>query len=314
MTASCIDLYHRGILQQREEKACHMLSCCVLCPRRCKVNRLAGETGVCSTGSLARIASFGPHFGEEQPLVGSHGSGTIFLSSCSLGCCFCQNYDISHHPDFGEEVDAQGFAGLMLELQRKGCHNINLVTPSHVIPQIISALVLAVEGGLDIPVVYNTSGYDSIHSLELLDGVIDIYMPDFKFWSPESAALYADAEDYPKRIRAGLRLMHSQVGDLQIDDSGTAVTGLLIRHLLMPDAMEETEQILTFIAHSLSTNTYVNIMDQYRPCGNARQYRKLDRSISPEEFQKALVFARDAGLKRIDKFDITSILNRLNQI
>jgi putative pyruvate formate lyase activating enzyme len=304
MAASCTDLYHKGILQQRAENAYHMLSCCVLCPRRCKVNRLAGETGVCGTGSLARIASFGPHFGEEQPLVGSHGSGAIFLSSCSLSCCFCQNYDISHHPNLGEEVDAQGFADLMLELQQKGCHNINLVTPSHVVPQVVSALVLAVEGGLDIPVVYNTSGYDSIQTLELLDGVIDIYMPDFKFWNPESAALYADAEDYPKRARAGLRLMHSQVGDLRIDDSGTAATGLLVRHLLMPDAMEETEQILTFIANSLSRNTYINIMDQYHPCGNAHRFRKLDRSISPAEYQKALVFAKHAGLTRLDQLDI----------
>ncbi len=289
-----------------------MLSSCVLCPRRCKVNRLAGETGVCGIGSLARIVSSGPHFGEEQPLVGNNGSGTIFLSSCSLHCCFCQNYDISHYSNVGEEVDDQSFAALMLELQQKGCHNINLVTPSHVVPQIIGALVLAVEGGLNIPVVYNSSGYDSTQTLELLRGVIDIYMPDFKFWDPETAARYADAEDYPRRARAALRSMHGQVGDLQIDNSGLAVSGLLIRHLLMPDLIEETEQILTFIANSLSKNTYINIMDQYHPCGHVHRFPGLNRSISPAEFQKALVTAKQAGLTRIDQRDMTDILRRLN--
>jgi len=312
MTASCIDLHHQGILQQREKEARRMLSRCVLCPRRCKVNRLTGETGACGTGNLARIASFGPHFGEEQPLVGSNGSGTIFLSSCNLRCSFCQNYDISHHSDLGEEVDGLGFAALMLELQQKGCHNINLVTPSHVVPQIIGALVLAVEGGLNIPVVYNTSGYDSTQTLELLNGVIDIYMPDFKFWNPKTAARYAAAEDYPRQARAALLAMHSQVGDLQIDNSGLAVSGLLVRHLLMPCLIEETEQILTFIANSLSRNTYINIMDQYHPCGNAHHIPELAGSISHAEFQKALIIASQAGLTRIDQPAMATILKRFN--
>jgi putative pyruvate formate lyase activating enzyme len=312
MTPSCIDLHHKGILKQREEKSYQMLSRCVLCPRKCKVNRLAGETGVCGIGSLARIASSGPHFGEEQPLVGNNGSGTIFLSSCNLRCCFCQNYDISHHSNLGEEVDSQSFAALMLGLQKKGCHNINLVTPSHVIPQIISALVLAVEGGLNIPVIYNSSGYDSTQALELLNGVIDIYMPDFKFWNPETASRYTDVEDYPRRARAALCSMHSQVGDLQIDDGGTAVTGLLVRHLLMPGLIEETEQILIFLANSLSKHTYINIMDQYHPCGNAHRFPILNRSISPAELQKALVIASQVGLVRIDQLGMTNILRRLN--
>ncbi|MCP3891626.1 MAG: radical SAM protein [Desulfobulbaceae bacterium] len=314
MTASSVDLHNKGILQQREQQAHRMLSWCVLCPRRCKVDRLAGETGECKTGRLARIASFGPHFGEEGPLVGSHGSGAIFLSSCSLRCCFCQNHDISQQEGVGEEVDAQGFASIMLELQGQGCHNINLVTPSHVVPQIISALVLAVEGGLNIPVIYNSSGYDSLQSLELLHGVVDIYMPDFKFWAPESAFRYAEAKDYPERARSALLSMHNQVGELLLDGNGVAVSGLLIRHLMMPGLASETEQILTFIANSLSKNSYVNIMDQYHPFGTCHHFPEIDRSLSPAEYKIGLEFAKQVGLTRIDRRDVADIWRCLKQL
>ncbi len=311
MTTASTRLHQQGILQQRAQKGQQMLSCCVLCPRRCKVNRLAGETGVCGTDAMARIASYGPHFGEEQPLVGSKGSGTIFLASCSLRCCFCQNYDISHHSSVNEEVNARDFAAVMLELQQAGCHNINLVTPSHVVPQILAALGLAVEGGLSIPVVYNSSGYDSIQALDLLDGAIDIYMPDFKFWESETATRYAGAPDYPERAKTALQCMHRQVGDLQLDSSGIAVSGLLLRHLLMPGLMEETRQILSFIAQNLSTTTYINIMDQYRPCGNAGRFPELNRSITAEEYQQAMTVAKQLGLSRLDQRDLGSLLRRL---
>ncbi len=277
-----------------------MLSACTLCPRECKVNRLENETGFCGTGRLARVASYGSHFGEEQPLVGRHGSGTIFFSGCNLNCCFCQNYDISHQPDTGVEVDERGLAALMLGLQEKGCHNINLVTPSHIVPQIIGAVAIAAEGGLHLPIVYNSGGYDSPASLELLSGIVDIYMPDFKFWSVESGARYTGVGDYSEMARRALQTMHSQVGDLKIDDSGVATSGLLIRHLVMPGLLDETGGILEFIAHSLSKKSYVNIMDQYRPCGKAHMFPELGRGIRREEFLQAIAIAKKVGLTRID--------------
>jgi putative pyruvate formate lyase activating enzyme len=275
------------------------------------VNRLEGETGRCGTADKAVIASYSPHFGEEQPLVGTHGSGTIFLSGCSLGCCFCQNYEISHHPSAGHRVDADSLAAIMLDLQSRGCHNINFVTPSHVVPQILAALIPAYENGLRLPLVYNSSGYDSLSTLELLDGLIDIYMPDLKFWENETGRKYADAPDYPDISRAAVREMHRQVGDLQIDQDGIARQGLLIRHLLMPGGLEETKAILEFIARHISTDTYVNVMDQYRPCGTADSFAELRSTISHEQYSEALDYARKIGLERLDQRDLAALLKRL---
>jgi putative pyruvate formate lyase activating enzyme len=311
MTISSALLHAGGQLQHRADTARRMLGRCVLCPRRCRVNRLTGETGLCATGALARIASYGPHFGEEQPLVGAKGSGTIFMAGCNLHCCFCQNYGISQGDEFAREVDAQDFAAIMLELQGMGCHNINLVTPSHVVPQILAALIVALEGGLNIPLIFNCSGYESGATLTLLDGVIDIYMPDFKFWESATAARYAAAPDYPDRAREALVRMHRQVGDLRLDEKGLARSGLLVRHLLMPGMIAESEQILRFIASELSTETYVNIMGQYHPCGTADQFEELRRTITPEEYRQALEIARRLGLSRLDRPDFGRLLHHL---
>lgn len=305
-------LHTSGRLRQRIESARGMLEDCTLCPRRCRVNRLAGETGLCATGVRARVASFGPHFGEEQPLVGTKGSGTIFLAGCNLHCCFCQNYDISQGDESGHEVDDVEFAAIMLELQAMGCHNINLVTPSHVVPQILAALAPAIEGGLALPLVFNCSGYESAATLALLDGVIDIYMPDFKFWHSATAARYANAPDYPLRAREALLMMHRQVGDLDLDSHGFARTGLLIRHLLMPGMSAESEQILHFIATRLSPNTYVNIMGQYHPCDRAKQYEELRRTTTGAEYRQALEMAQTMGLTRIDHPDFCKLLRYLH--
>jgi putative pyruvate formate lyase activating enzyme len=311
MTIAALNLHASGLLQQRAEIARRMLGRCVLCPRRCRVDRLAGETGLCATGALARIASYGPHFGEEEPLTGTHGSGTIFLAGCNLHCCFCQNFEISQGADTGQEVDDRGFAAIMLELQAMGCHNINLVTPSHVVPQILAALIPALEGGLDIPVVFNCSGYESVSALALLNGVVDIYLPDFKFWRPETADRYALAPDYPERAREALLLMHRQVGELVVGPDGCARSGLLVRHLLMPGMLDETEEILRFIATRLSIGTYINIMSQYHPCGRADQFEELRRPVSADEYRGALKIARTLGLSRLDRPDLARLLRRL---
>ncbi len=309
-----IKLHTSGELGRRIEIARRLLRRCILCPRRCRVNRLAGETGLCATGIRARVASHGPHFGEEQPLVGTRGSGTIFMAGCTLHCCFCQNDDISRGgDDAGQEVDPGDLAAIMLELQAMGCHNINLVTPSHVVPQILAALLLAIEGGLDLPLVYNCSGYESTATLALLDGVIDIYMPDFKFWHPETAARYAGAPDYPERAREALVRMHRQVGDLAVDSHGYARSGLLVRHLLMPEMIKETRKILHFIATRLSTTTYVNIMGQYHPCARADQFEELRRTITGTEYRQALEMARAMGLTRLDQPDLFRLLQRLHR-
>lgn len=290
----------RGELGARIAAALALMEHCTLCPRECGVNRLQGELGVCQTGRLARVASFHPHFGEEAPLVGEGGSGTIFFAGCSLGCVFCQNWDISHEVADSPEVSAAGLAGTMLRLQAQGVANINLVTPSHVVPQILEALPLAAEQGLRLPLVYNSSGYDSVATLRLLDGVVDIYMPDAKFWDPEPAIRFCKAPDYPERARAALREMHRQVGDLELDAQGLARRGLLVRHLVMPDQLGGSAAWLEFLARELSPRTYVNIMDQYRPCGGAHQYPELNRGLRQEEYQAAVTAAQAVGLERID--------------
>jgi len=295
-----IETYKKGLLKIKAEQARNILSSCVLCPRQCKVDRLSGETGVCKTGARAMVSSYNAHFGEEAPLTGRNGSGTIFFTHCNLLCVFCQNYDISHE-GCGEEVSDEQLAGIMLALQKSGCHNINFVTPSHVVPQILSALEIAVEKGLHIPLVYNTGGYDRVETLKILDGVIDIYMPDFKFWDPYIADKACDARDYPEFARNALAEMFRQVGDLVVDENGIAQRGLLVRHLVMPNGHAGTREVMRFIADKISKNTYVNIMFQYRPCGKAHQFRAFSSRPSDEDFDEAVKAAKEEGITRIDK-------------
>jgi len=294
-----LSAYKNGTLAKRIEQALDALRCCELCPRRCRVDRTAGQTGVCRTGRNAAVASFAPHFGEEAPLVGRFGSGTIFFSNCNLNCAFCQNFDISRGKE-GNAATASQLADMMLALQKQGVHNINFVSPSHVVPQILEALPEAIKGGLNIPLVYNSSGYDSVETLRLLDGIIDIYLPDIKFSSDIPALFYCAAPDYPQVSRAAVKEMHRQAGDLKLDERGRAVRGLLVRHLVLPDGLAGTGEVMRFLADEISRNTYVNIMDQYRPCGEMQEFKELQRRITPEEYEEARAAARAAGLNRLD--------------
>jgi putative pyruvate formate lyase activating enzyme len=312
MESSYLQAWKAGLLATRIEESRALLAGCTLCPRRCGVDRLAGERGVCRTGTLAEVASYGPHFGEESVLVGEHGSGTIFFCGCSLTCAFCQNYEISH-PEQGscEAVDAARLGGIMVELQHQGCHNINLVTPSHVIPQILASLPHAIDGGLTLPLVYNCSGYEEIESLKLLEGIVDIYMPDFKFWQSKSAKKYAHAADYPEKARAAFIEMQRQVGDLEINAEGLAERGLMVRHLLMPHGQKQSREILRFLAESVSRNCFVNIMDQYRPCGKISTFPELQETIAREDYQAALAMAAELGLTRLDVKDFGMLMRNL---
>jgi len=292
-----IETKEKGLLRDKINKARHLLKSCEICHRACKVDRLSGELGYCSTGEDAVVSSFNAHFGEEPPLVGAFGSGTIFFTHCNLKCNFCQNYDISHEGN-GDECGLGQLAGMMLILQNNGCHNINFVTPTHVVPQILAALDMAIDGGLRIPLVYNTSGYDKVETLKLLEGVIDIYMPDFKFWDPAIAEQTCNAPDYPEVAAKAVVEMHRQVGDLQVDENGIATRGLLVRHLVMPSGIAGTREVMSFIATHVSKNTYVNIMDQYRPCGKALHVEELARRVSVTEFKNAVEEAKDAGISR----------------
>ncbi|NOY36752.1 MAG: radical SAM protein [Chlorobi bacterium] len=294
-----VDTWKSGRLEEKTGTALSRLSSCTLCPRMCRVNRLKEEKGICRTGCMAVVSSAHPHYGEESPISGYHGSGTIFFSNCNLGCVFCQNADISHMGT-GSETDAETLAGIMLALQGKGCHNINLVTPSHVIPQILEALSIAIPSGLRTPLVYNTSGYDRVSSLHLLDGVIDIYMPDFKCWDPEVAGTICHAHDYPDVARKALREMYRQVGDLQTDERGVAVRGLLVRHLVLPEDLAGTASVMNFLTREVSPETFVNIMDQYHPAWKARETPGLERSITAREYNEALRLAMDSGLNVLD--------------
>jgi len=299
LKASYRVLHEKGLLKERASTSLRLLEECRLCPRQCGVNRIRGETGFCKTGRYAKVASFGQHFGEESPLVGTHGSGTIFFSSCNLLCSFCQNFDISHGRE-GSEASPSALAGMMLDLAGRGCHNINFVTPSHVVPQIMEALVLAAEAGLDIPLVYNTGGYDAVETIRLLDGIFDIYMPDFKFWEEEPSAAFCTAPDYQEVVCSALKEMHTQVGDLVIDENGIAKKGLLVRHLVMPNGLAGTEQVMRFLAQEISKNSYVNIMDQYRPCHMAHADPRIGRRITAAEYEEALENARRAGITKLD--------------
>lgn len=287
-------------LRARAETAFARMERCDLCARYCYVDRLAGKLGVCKTGLQAGVSSYGPHMGEGNPLRGWLGSGTIFFARCNLRCVFCQNHDISQ-ADKGERVSAQELAGIMLTLQSHGCHNINLVSPSHVVPHILDALVLAVESGLYLPLVYNTGGYDSPETLKLLDGVVDIYMPDMKFANGGQAKKYTRAQDYPSVNRAAVREMYRQVGDLRIDDYGIAWHGLLVRHLVLPRNLAGTKEIVKFLAEEVSKNTYLNLMAQYYPAYQASRYPELNRKLTESEYRAAFRCAKEMGLTNLDK-------------
>lgn len=286
-------------LRVRASSAYARMEHCDLCARRCDVDRMNGDLGVCKTGLQAMVSSYGPHMGEEDPLRGWKGSGTIFFARCNLRCQFCQNHDISQ-TDAGDEVTSQELARIMLALQAMGCHNINLVSPSHVVAQILAALPLAVQGGLHSPLVYNSGGYDSLETLKLLDGIMDIYMPDMKFANGGHAKKYSRAGNYPQVNRAAVREMYRQVGDLQLDEDGLATRGLLVRHLVLPRNLAGTQQIVNFLSDEISKTTYLNLMAQYHPAYNANRYPELNRRITSSEYNAAVRMAKEAGLTNLD--------------
>ncbi|UCE05968.1 MAG: radical SAM protein [bacterium] len=288
--------YESGELEHRIVRLNKILEACTLCPRQCRINRSQAEVGYCNAGSVLTVSSYFPHFGEERPLVGRSGSGTIFSTHCNLQCNFCQNYDISHLGS-GEKVSTEQLAQMMLYLQLQGCHNINFVTPTHYTPQIVAALPYAIKMGLELPIVYNCGGYESLEVIELLEGIVDIYMPDAKFSSSEYAKQYANAPDYFDVLKTVLKEMHRQVGELKIEN-GIAYRGLLIRHLVMPNNVAGSEQILKFIAEELSTRSYVNIMSQYRPCFDAVDEPLINRRITSKEYYETIDLAKKFGLHR----------------
>jgi putative pyruvate formate lyase activating enzyme len=297
MVALYVEAYRTGVLEERVSAARALLRSCELCPRFCGVDRVAGEKGVCGGGALAEVASAGAHFGEEPPLVGSMGSGTIFLSRCGLGCVFCQNREISHLGE-GVEVSATQLAAHMVALQRGGCHNINLVTPTHYLPQILEALAEAAAAGLEVPLVWNCGGYEEVAALRLLEGIVDIYMPDIKFAESAPAGLYCGATDYFDRAREAVMEMHRQVGDLVIEENGLASRGLLVRHLVIPGGLAGTAAVARFLAEEISGETYLNLMDQYRPSVPGGEFPEIGRGITAREYESAREEVRRAGLHR----------------
>ena len=294
---SYIKLFETGELGQRIQALNSLLEACRLCPRGCRVNRLKGDAGYCGAGLDCTVSSAFPHFGEEPPLVGHRGSGTIFLTHCNLKCVFCQNYDISHQGK-GEQITASDLSRIMVRLQDMGCHNINFVTPTHYASPIAASLPEAIERGLRLPLVYNCSGYESVEVIQLLDGIVDIYMPDAKFLEAKYADLFSCAPDYPEILKAVLREMHHQVGDLRINTLGVAERGLLIRHLVMPDGVASSGEVLRFIAEEISAESYVNIMDQYRPEYRAHEHPEINRRITHKEYLEAVQTARRFHLYR----------------
>ncbi len=299
---SYLALYRSGELERRVERAVEMLRDCTVCPRDCHVNRLENKRAVCLTGRYAKVASHFPHFGEEDCLRGWKGSGTIFFTYCNLRCVFCQNFDVSQEGE-GREARPEILADMMLELQQRGCHNINFVTPEHVAPQILEGLLLAVRGGLRLPLVYNTSAYDSLDSVALMDGVVDIYMPDLKFSDAGVAKHLVKAKDYVERAQAAIKAMHAQVGPLCFDRQGMARRGVLVRHLVMPEGLAGTGEAMRFLAREISPDTYVNIMGQYDPAGkvNATLYAEINRRVTPVELEAAFRIAREEGFHRFDE-------------
>ena len=294
-----LKLEREGELAKREEALWEILSSCEVCARGCGANRLKGETGVCSTRARIKVYSAGPHYGEERELVGRGGSGTIFFSNCNLLCSFCLNWEINHRGD-GERTSHRELAEMMLGLQRRGCHNINLVTPSHVVPQIVKAVRIAGSMGLRLPLVYNTGGYDNLEVIKMLDGIVDIYLPDFKYQDGELAAKYSsDASDYPEVAAAVIREMHRQVGDLVTDSRSIATRGLIIRHLVMPNNIGGTDRLVRWIADALGKGTYLNLMAQYRPEHKAFDDPTIARRLTREEWKQAVGWAIEAGLTNV---------------
>ncbi len=292
-----LELFCSGELKHRVAMAYARLEACDICARECGVNRrLSSEGAGCNTGQRAVVSSHGPHFGEEEPLVGSGGSGTIFFSWCNLKCQYCQNYEISQM-GIGHEVDPEDLAHMMLSLQRQGCHNINVVSPSHVVPQILAGLLIAAEAGLRLPLVYNTGGYDSLETLALLDGIVDIYMPDMKYAGEEVGRRFSKVGNYPAVNQAAVKEMHRQVGDLAMDSRGVARRGLLVRHLVLPKDLAGTAEIVRFLCDQVSPGTYVNVMAQYRPCYRAHELPPLDRPATSDEYAEAIRLAQEAGLR-----------------
>lgn len=285
-------------LSERADALLQFLSECKICPNECNVNRAEGEEGIyCHSTSEIVVSSFAPHFGEEPPLVGFSGSGTIFFANCNLSCVFCQNYEISQL-GHGTNVSVSDLAAIMLSLQERGCHNINLVTPTHFVPQIISALVIAVKKGLEIPIVYNCGGYESVETLKLLEDIVDIYMPDIKYSNNETAARLSGIKNYWDVVQSAVKEMHRQVGDLHINRRGIAKTGLLIRHLVLPNDLAGSEKVIDFIADEISKDTYINIMDQYYPAYKTNQFDELSRRITNEEYERVIGYAKKKGLTR----------------
>jgi putative pyruvate formate lyase activating enzyme len=299
---SYLKLFETGELAARAERALDMLAECALCARQCRADRLYPDElkSYCRTGRFAYVSSHFAHHGEEQCLRGRNGSGTIFFSHCNLRCVFCQNYDVSWEGE-GRPAAPDELAGMMLDLQHAGCHNINFVTPSHVVAQLIEALVIAAERGLRLPLVYNTGAYDRTETLQLLDGIVDIYMPDFKFWDPEISHQLARAPDYRDVACAAIKEMHRQVGDLMLDEQGLAVRGLLVRHLVMPESLAGTREVMRFLSHEVSPQTYVNVMAQYHPEAHAARYPTISRPITTDEYREAVAIAREEGITRMDR-------------
>ncbi len=294
---SYLKLYDTGELKERVEKALSMLENCNVCPNDCKINRLEDKRAYCKTGRYARVASYFPHRGEEFPIRGYNGSGTIFFSYCNMRCVYCQNYDVSQLGE-GEEVKPEELADIMIRLQNWGCHNINLVSPSHVVPQILEALYIAVEKGLKIPIVYNTSSYDSLESLKVLDGVVDIYLPDLKYLNNEFGKKYSKVKGYADRAKEAIKEMYRQVGDLKVDERGIAIRGVLVRHLVLPNGISTTDEVLEFL-REISPNLAVNVMSQYYPTNKAYKYPEINRRISWSEYNSALSKAEHLGLRVI---------------
>jgi len=301
LTLNILPLYLEKLtpadLKERSEALNQMLVECRICPNECLAKRKEGESGECHSTDEVFISSFGPHFGEEPPLVGTNGSGTIFFTSCNLSCEFCQNYDISHL-GIGESVSTIELAKIMLQLQQRGCHSINLVTPTHFTPQIFNALIIAIEKGLELPIVYNCGGYESVETLKLLEDIVDIYMPDIKYSINENALKYSGVQNYRRTVKLAVKEMHRQVGDLKISKRGIAQRGLLVRHLVLPNDIAGSKAVIDFIADEISTDTYLNIMDQYHPAYHASNFPELNRRITDSEYRVVVDYAFSKGLRR----------------
>jgi len=295
MYPTYLDAFNSGKLERSVEQAFGMLESCAICPRRCKVNRLKGQRGFCKTGSKAKVCSYMPHRGEEPPISGERGSGTIFFSHCNMSCVYCQNYEFSQAGE-GREAEPGEIAGFMLELQGLGCHNINLVTPTHEMPQILKALQIAISAGLKIPLVYNTGGYELPEMIRLLDGIVDIYLPDMRYAGSDMSLKYSNAPDYPEYDQASVKEMHRQVGVADIDEKGIIRRGLIIRHLVLPDNISGTAKVMKFIAQEISPETYISLMSQYTPYYRAQEFTQICRKVTLEEYEEAERLMHKYGL------------------